>query len=109
MSDTTARNEAPVTLKLVVCDLCGVPFGIPAALFDKLVAYRSTVCCPSGHVRPIGVEPPHETRIRQLEMLVAAHGEQLLAANAENQKLRRSIIDRLVGPETAPDSTSGAA
>ncbi len=100
---STARHEAPVTLKLVVCDMCGVPFGIPAALFDKLVAYRNVVCCPPGHVRPIGVEPPHETRIRQLEMLVAEHGERLIAANAENQKLRQTVVDRMLGPTRLGD------
>lgn len=102
MSDAAAR-PAHIELKLCVCDMCGVPFGIPTALFDKLVAYRNTVCCPNGHVRPLGVEPPHERRINQLEQLVAEHGAQIIAANAENAKLRRTIVDRMLGP-TAPEA-----
>ena len=96
-----AAREAHVTLKLCICDMCGVAFGIPAELFDRLVAYRGVVCCPSGHVRPMGAEPPHERRIRQLEVLVAEHGARLVAVNEENAQLRRAIVDRLVGPETA--------
>ncbi len=105
MSTPSAHAQAPVTLKLVVCDMCGVPFGIPAELFDKLVAYRNTVCCPNGHVRPLGVEPPHERRINQLEQLIAQHGERLLAANDEIRKLRSTHVDRLVGPETASEES----
>ena len=91
-----AAREAHVTLKLCICDMCGVAFGIPAELFDRLVAYRGVVCCPSGHVRPM---------IRQLEVLVAEHGARLVAVNEENAQLRRAIVDRLVGPETASDTT----
>lgn len=96
-----------MSLTLIVCDMCGVPFGIPTALFDQLVAYRNVVCCPNGHTRPIGVQPPHERRINQLEQLVAEHGARLIAANEENAKLRRTQVDRLVGPETAPDLARG--
>lgn len=103
MSDAAAQRQAHVLLTLVVCDMCGVPFGIPTALFDKVVAYRNTVCCPNGHVRPLGMEAPHERRINQLEQLVAEHGAQLIAASAENAKLRRTIVDRMLGP-TAPEA-----
>lgn len=96
-------DQVLVQLKATVCDFCGVVFAIPAELFDKLVAFRGVCCCPNGHVRPLGVEPPHERRINQLEQLVAEHGEQLLKANQENAMLRRTIVDRLAGPETAPD------
>lgn len=99
-------NDQPqvhIVLKLCRCDMCGVAYAIPAEMFDHRVAFRSTVCCPNGHVRPLGVDPPHERRIRQLELLVAEHGELLLKAQAENAMLRGTIVDRLLGP-TAPEA-----
>ncbi len=96
-------SEAHVVLKLCLCDMCGMPFGIPAELYDRLVAYRGVVCCPSGHVRPMGVEPPHERRIRQLEQLVSKQQALLQAEQDENTRLRQSVVDRLTGPHTAPD------
>lgn len=100
MSD---HPQVHIVLKLCRCDLCGVAYAIPAEMFDHRVAWRATVCCPNGHVRMLGVEPPHERRIQQLEQLVAEHGALLVAANEENRQLRRTIVDRLVGPDTAPD------
>ena len=98
------EGVAPVLLKSVVCDMCGMTFAIPAALYDRLVAFRGTVCCPSGHVRLLGAAPPHERRIAQLEELVDAQQDRLVLVQQENAKLRQTVVDRLVGPETAPDA-----
>lgn len=95
-------DQIHVVLKACLCDMCGVVFAIPAEMYDHRVAFRATVCCPNGHVRPLGAEAPHERRINQLEQLVAEHGEQLLKANRENAMLRGTIVDRLLGP-AAPE------
>lgn len=94
---------AMLLLKLAHCGLCGVPFAVPAALFDSVVAHQGVLCCPNGHSSELAREPKVEQHIRRLEEGAAALGHQVVDQKLEIERLRATVAAHMLGVATAPE------
>lgn len=120
-------------LQPVDCPECGVTFGLPRACFDARVADQGRLFCPNGHGVRLGVASHPDRMIQALHrqlrtaeaqciamrlqlsamtaQLSRARGDMdfLLDANLrlvdENEKLRATVVDRLMGPATAEEGS----
>jgi len=86
---------------VLACAQCALPYGVPRALFDDVVARHGYLCCPMAHAQQFGVEPPHERRIRELELALTNLGVMALERSQEIKRLRATVVDQLTAPPGA--------
>ncbi|MBX3173241.1 MAG: hypothetical protein KF709_02460 [Gemmatimonadaceae bacterium] len=96
-----ATFDAPVRFTVTTCPGCGTPFAVEQRLFDVTVATQGTLTCPSGHRAPIGIESPTEQLIASHRRALGEATETLRQQREEIGRLQATIVDRIVGPETA--------
>lgn len=88
---------------VLACAQCALPYGVPRALFDDVVARHGYLCCPMAHAQQFGVEPPHERRIRELERTLANLGLKAIEGGQEIARLRATVVDQLTGTLNAEE------
>lgn len=86
-------NEMNLSMKLVICYKCGVPFGMPTQLQEHFESNGNTFYCPNGHSQ--GYIESMEYRLRkQLEKEKQEKEHQLRCRERAEQMYRKSETER---------------
>jgi hypothetical protein len=81
------------------CVTCGIPFAVPRHFFDAVVEHARSITCPNGHQAKLGVPSPKDQYIHELRASVRGLQAEVVKLDRENDRLRASVVDTLVGPD----------